>query len=227
MISFSELIEHMSLPQKGLWIIMAILSIWTIAIVFERFFRFRKAKSSSYNYVIALRDSLANKKIDEALQSAKDFTSSPVANVVAAGLASYKKAMDAMTQNGPEDVGEFDVVEAVERSIDRSKERESAGLRKGLGGLATVASIAPFVGLLGTVIGIIAAFSSMSGGSATLDKVGPGIAEALWATAFGLAIAIPAAMVFNYFTTKADEMIIDMNEVSSELVDYVLREGRA
>ena len=105
-------------------------------------------------------------------------------------------------------------------------DRHPASLRKGLGGLATIASIAPFVGLLGTVIGIIAAFALLKGGGG-IDRIGPAIAEALIDTAFGLLVAIPAAIAFNYFTGRVEHMVVDMSDVSSEFIDYVLKEGRA
>ena len=84
---------------------------------------------------------------------------------------------------------------------------------------------APFVGLFGTVLGIINAFQLLKGGGG-MDVIGPGIAEALISTAFGLLVAIPAAMFFNYFTGRVETMAVDVNDVSSEFIDYVLREGR-
>ena len=111
------------------------------------------------------------------------------------------------------------------RALDRVKERETASLRKGLGGLASVASVPPFVGLFGTVVGIINAFGLLKHGG-DIGTVGPAIAEALYSTAGGLLVAIPAAMFFNYYTTRVETMVVDMNDVSSEFVDFVLREGR-
>ncbi|HRC58372.1 MAG TPA: MotA/TolQ/ExbB proton channel family protein, partial [Kofleriaceae bacterium] len=91
--------------------------------------------------------------------------------------------------------------------------------------LATVASSTPFIGLLGTVICIINAFQLLKGGG-TIDTIGPAIAEALIATAVGLGVAIIAAMAFNYFTARVEKFVVDLNDVSSEFVDYVLKEGR-
>ena len=133
--------------------------------------------------------------------------------------------MTALKNQGPEEVGEFDLVDAVNRALERVKERETTNLRRGLGGLATVASAAPFVGLLGTVIGIMNAFCKLSGGGG-MDVVGPGISEALVNTAVGLGVAIPAAMFFNFFTGLVERFVVDMNDVASEFVGYVLKEGR-
>ena len=112
------------------------------------------------------------------------------------------------------------------RAIDRVKERETSNLRKGLGGLGSTATVTPFVGLFGTVLGIINAFGLLKNGG-SIDTVGPAIAEALVSTAFGLLIAIPAAMFFNYFTTRVEHIVVDMNDVASEFIDFVLKEGRA
>lgn len=208
--SITELISHMSLLQKGIWISMLIMSIWTLAITIERYMRFKKAKDANSSFVSRLGQLLNAGDSDKALAESKNFETSPVAQVIGAGLTAQKESAGG------------DVAENVYRALDRAKERQTANLRSRLGSLGTMASIAPFVGLLGTVVGIIAAFTSMENGT-TIQDIGPGIAEALYATAFGLIIAIPAAMLFNYFTNKVDAAVVDMNEVSSEFVDYVLK----
>jgi biopolymer transport protein ExbB/TolQ len=102
--------------------------------------------------------------------------------------------------------------------------RVAAELRRGLGGLATISSAAPFVGLLGTVGGIITAFQAMAAtGSGGLGSVSAGIAEALVTTAFGLFVAIPAVMMFNFFTHRVEAMQVDMADASSELVDFLTK----
>ncbi|HEX4460837.1 MAG TPA: MotA/TolQ/ExbB proton channel family protein, partial [Polyangia bacterium] len=124
-------------------------------------------------------------------------------------------------------VGEFDVVDAVNRAIDRVKEREISKMKTGLSGLGTISAAGPFIGLFGTVVGIINAFRSMaSSGQGGLGAVSAGISEALVTTAAGLLVAIPALIVYNYFTNSIETFIVDMNDVSSELISYVLREGR-
>jgi len=100
-------------------------------------------------------------------------------------------------------------------------------LKKGLGALASISSSAPFIGLFGTVVGIINAFRSMAeSGQGGLGAVSGGIAEALFTTAVGLLVAIPAVMSFNYFTNRIEELVVDMNDVSSELLSFLLRHGR-
>lgn len=224
--SLTEMWETMGWPVKLNTIFMLGMSIYMVYVGIERFIVYRKATKQSYSFVLALRDYLAKRRLDDALKAAGMHKASPVAKVVESGLGAYKQGREALEESGPEDVGEFDLVDSVNRGLERVKEREISGLRKGLGGLATVASIAPFVGLFGTVLGIINAFELLKGGGG-MEVIGPGIAEALVSTAFGLLVAIPAAMLFNYFTGRVENMSVDMNDVSSEFVDYVLREGRS
>jgi biopolymer transport protein ExbB/TolQ len=100
-------------------------------------------------------------------------------------------------------------------------------MRRGLGSLATIGSTSPLVGLLGTVAGIITAFQAMAAtGSGGLGSVSAGIAEALVTTAFGLLVAIPAVMFFNYFTNRVEEIQVDVNDSTTELVDFFIKEGR-
>lgn len=224
--SLIEMWNSMGWPVKVNTVFMIIMSLWSLFVIFERWITFSKGTKQSFSYVRALEGYLAKRAIDEAIQAAKRHSASPVARVVESGLDAYKKGRKALEEEGPEDVGDFDLVDSVNRALERVKERETSALRKGLGGLATIASIAPFVGLFGTVIGIINSFELLKGGGG-MDVVGPGIAEALVSTAFGLLVAIPAAMFFNYFTGRVESMVVDMNDVSSEFIDYVLKEGRA
>ncbi len=225
-ISILEIWEKAPLINKLILASMGIMSIWSIFVMIERGLTFFKGSRQSYSYVLALRDYLSKHQVNEAITAAKRHQKSPVSKVVESGLLAYKQGLEALEKVGPHDVGDFDVVDAVNRSLERVKEREISNLRKGLGGLATIASIAPFVGLLGTVIGIIGAFSLLKGGGG-FDVIGPAIAEALFATALGLLVAIPAAIAFNYFTGRVEAMVVDMSDVSSEFIDFVLREGRS
>ena len=113
----------------------------------------------------------------------------------------------------------------VNRALERVKERETSNLRRGLPYLGTVASATPFIGLLGTVIGILGTFQMLRGGTVGITEIGPKISEALVSTALGLGVAIIAAMAFNFFTSRVEQFVIDMNDVSSEFIDFVLREG--
>jgi biopolymer transport protein ExbB/TolQ len=224
--NIAEMWKSMGLLSKGLTIFMLIMAVYTVAIVIERGIRFYKGSQQSFDYVVALRQHLQRGNVEAAIQAAKTYPWSPLAKVMEAGLSEYRAGLIALKSQGPDEVGDFDLVDAVNRSLERVKERETTNLRRGLGGLATVASAAPFVGLLGTVIGIMNAFGKLSGGGG-MDVVGPGISEALVNTAVGLGVAIPAAMFFNFFTGLVERFVVDMNDVASEFVGYVLKEGRA
>jgi biopolymer transport protein ExbB/TolQ len=215
----------MSLPVKGTLIFMLGLSIFLLYVVIERIITYSAASSQSVRFVLGLREHLAKRRVDDALKAAQMNGKSPVAKVVEAGLRALKQGREALQTEGPDDVGHFDIVDSVNRAIDRVKERETSKLRKGLGGLASTASATPFIGLFGTVLGIINAFGLLKNGG-SIDVIGPAIAEALYSTALGLLIAIPALMFFNYFTTRVENMVVDMNDVASEFIDFVLKEGR-
>jgi biopolymer transport protein ExbB len=215
----------MSIPVKGTILVVIALSIFLLYVVVERIITYITASSQSVRFVLGLREHLAKRRVDDALKAAQFHGKSPVAKVVEAGLRALKQGREALTTDGPDDVGHFDIVDSVNRAIDRVKERETSRLRKGLGGLASVASATPFIGLFGTVFGIINAFGLLKNGG-SIDTVGPAIAEALYSTAFGLAVAIPAMMFFNYFTVRVESMVVDMNDVASEFIDFVLKEGR-
>ena len=226
--SFVDMWHNMGMPAKSVVIFLAIMSVYSIGVMVERLVTFTKARGRSLSFVVQLGTMLKRRDVVAASRLAHAEPQPPIARVVAAALDEYTEGMEALRAMGPNDVGDFDVVDAVNRAIDRVKEREIADLKRGLGGLATIASAAPFVGLFGTVVGIINAFRSMAsgGGAGGLATVSAGISEALVTTAFGLFVAIPAVMVYNYFTNRVDDFVVDMNDVSSEVISFVLKEGR-
>ncbi len=216
-----------SVPGKAVIVILALMGIYMIAISVERYLVFTRARRRSLEFVFSLQQKLRDRDIKGALSLSQLKPQSPIALVIEAALKEYTEGLVALKHQGPEDLGDFDILDAVNRSLDRVKEREVADLKKGLGGLATIASAAPFVGLFGTVVGIINVFATMkTNGSGGIAAVAGGIGEALITTAFGLLVAIPAVAIFNYFTNAIDAFVVDMNETSSELISYMLREGR-
>jgi biopolymer transport protein ExbB/TolQ len=222
-----EMWEHMSIVVKFITVFMILMSVYMFYIIAERLLTFRAASDQSIRYVQALGEYLRQHKVNEALNAARGASRSPVAKVMESGLAALLQGREALTTQGPTDVGDFDLVDSVNRALERVKERETSNLRRGLSYLGTVASSAPFIGLLGTVVGILGTFQMLKGGTVTINEIGPKISEALVATALGLGIAIIAAMAFNFFTSRVEQFVIDMNDVSSEFIDYVLREGRS
>ncbi len=223
--SIIDVIQEASIAVQLTMAFMAVLSVYSVFRIVERVLTYRKASDQTISFVLGLREHLKSGSMAKALESANAQKDSPVAKVIGAGIHAYQVGDQARHTKGPDDVGDFDIVDSVNRALDRVKERESSGLRKGLSGLGTVATATPFIGLFGTVIGIINAFKLLNG-NATIEVIGPAIAEALYSTAFGLLVAIVAAMSYNYCTQRVEEMTVDMNDVSSEFLDHVLREGR-
>jgi biopolymer transport protein ExbB len=156
-------------------------------------------------------------KIDEAINVSEQNKKSHLAKVVVAGLQEFSAH-----QVSTEIPGEQ--IEASKRALERATAITNAELKRGISGLATIGSTAPFVGLFGTVVGIINAFQGMSSEKSTgLSAVAGGISEALITTAFGLFVAIPAVWMFNYFNSKIESFGVEMNNSSSELIDYFLK----
>lgn len=225
--SISGMWGEMGLFAKLIIVVLALQFIIAMTLTIERAMLYRKAKKQSINFIKLLRNFLAERKLQEAVQAAQQHPNSPIAKVLGAGMSEYLQGLEALEEEGPDDVGDFDLVDAVNRQMERAKEREAASLKRGHTMIATTGSTAPFVGLLGTVVGIISAFQGLSGDSGGgISSVAGGISEALFATAVGLLVAIPAVMFFNAFTSKVESFQIDMNDVASELINFVLKEGR-
>jgi biopolymer transport protein ExbB len=222
-----EMWQHMGALDKLVVSLLIVMSVYSLWVMIDRYLVFSRARRQSDAFVGGLKGHLMRGDLNGALALARAESASPVAKVVAAALAEYQEGMEATHHLGIDELGDFDIVDAVNRAIERVKEREIAGLKRGLGGLASISSAAPFIGLFGTVIGIINAFRSMAAsGQGGLGAVSAGISEALFTTATGLLVAIPAVMMFNYFTNAIETFVVDMNDVSSEVLSYVLREGR-
>lgn len=225
--SLSGMWAQMGFVAKLVLILLCIQFVITLAVSFERMRVYSKANTHGRDYILKLQTFMNERDHDSAIAAAKVHADSPLAKLVGAGLKEYVSGLEALEEEGPEDVGDFDIVDAVNRQMERAKERETANLKRGLGLVATTGTTAPFIGLFGTVVGIINSFQGLSGdGGGGLGAVAGGISEALFATAVGLLVAIPAVAAYNYFTSRVLKLQIDMNDVASELVDYVLKEGR-
>jgi biopolymer transport protein ExbB len=219
---------------RGVVVVLLVMSMYALGITVERFFSLRKGRRLSLAYVRSIAPLVAaTGKLREAAGLETRFDGSPVARVIGAGLKEWARATQAEADRQKARGGEprpearFDRADAVSRTMERVKDRELAGLRRGLSVLATVSSSAPFVGLFGTVGGIITAFQKLADpakGGGGIGTVSAGIAEALITTAVGLAVAIISVWFYNYFIARVDDITIDIDETASELVDSVLRE---
>ncbi len=215
-----EIWSHMGPAAKLINGVMAVMSVYSLSIMIERWLTYRKAKGQSRGYSVRIAKELKAGNIDTAIKVSKDkdVRNSHLAKVLLAGL----QEIQYQTEEGGAD---RDVtMEAAHRAIQRATAISSMDLRRNLSGLATVGATAPFVGLLGTVLGIITAFRGMAlTGSGGIGAVSAGIAEALIATAFGLFVAIPAVWAFNYLTNRADGFGVEMDNGASELIDFMAR----
>lgn len=208
-------------------IVLAVMSVYSLGVMGERLVTYSRAAKASRKYAEQLRDLLPAGKLGEAVELSRQLARGHLSKVLGLAIEEYQHSVEALRSHGPLDVGDFDIIAAVNRAVERSSIRTIADLRRGLGALATVGSTAPFVGLLGTVAGIITAFQAMAAtGSGGLGSVSAGIAEALVTTAFGLLVAIPAVMMFNYFTNRVEDMQVDITDSASELLDFFMKEGR-
>ncbi|HJX84264.1 MAG TPA: MotA/TolQ/ExbB proton channel family protein [Candidatus Angelobacter sp.] len=207
----------MNWPALTIVGILFIMSAWSIGVMIDRAIAFSAARKQSRQFAPAVAGALREGKLDEAIRVGERNKKSHLAKVVTAGLQEFKAHGDSSEIPG-------DQIEASKRALERAEAIVHAELKKGLGGLATIGSTAPFVGLLGTVIGILNAFNKIATQKeAGIGAVAGGISEALVTTALGLFVAIPAVMMFNYFTGKVEAFDVEMDNSSSELVDYFLK----
>jgi biopolymer transport protein ExbB len=212
-----EMWTHMGWPARSVAIILLGMSAWSIGVMMDRWLAFQAARKQSRQFAPIVAGALREGKLDEAIRVAERNKKSHLAKVVNAGLLEFRAHEQSTEIPG-------DKIEASRRALDRASAIVHAELERGLSGLATVGSTAPFVGLLGTVIGIIDAFREIQGQNGTgISAVAGGISEALVTTALGLTVAIPAVMMFNYFTSKIKAFDVEMDNSSSELVDYFLK----
>src|SRR6476619_3404754 len=207
---------------KGVVVLMVLMSIYSIWVMVERYITFQKAKNQSLRLLGALSNLLTKGDYAQAIEVTKKYKDSHLAKVISAGLLEYEAARRDKRFSDPE-VG----VEAARQGMDRTAMITVAELKENLGVLATIGATAPFVGLFGTVIGIIHAFEGMAKSGGGIASVSAGIAEALITTAFGLFVAIPAVWAYNYFQNRIDRFTVEMSNSGSEMSIYFLKEAGA
>jgi biopolymer transport protein ExbB/biopolymer transport protein TolQ len=206
----------MGLFARLVVIALGTMSVVSLVITAERLLFFRKSRADSIRYARATEQMFAQGRLYEAAQLAAGATGGYLGRVMEAGLRAFTRSHGASREY---------VLETVGRALERQAQREVQTMKRGHGVVATISSTAPFVGLLGTVLGIVTSFQSMaSSGSGGLGTVSGGIAEALVTTAIGLLVAIPAVFAFNWMQSWVDARAVDLSESSNELLDAV---GRA
>ncbi|MEW6364719.1 MAG: MotA/TolQ/ExbB proton channel family protein [Acidobacteriota bacterium] len=217
-----EMLESMGWTARGVMIVLAIMSVWSIGIAIERWLTFSKARKESRTLAPYLARCLKEGRVKDAIDASMKNRHSHLAKVLVAGLQEFQ------FQEGDVAV-DFDMqIESAKRALQRATVIGTQEFKRGLNGLATIGSTAPFVGLFGTVAGIINCFKGMAlTGSGGLGAVSAGIAEALVTTGFGLFVAIPAVWFFNYFLNKIEVFGAEMDNSSAELLNYFLKKKAA
>jgi biopolymer transport protein ExbB len=202
---------------RGIVFVMAAMSIYSLTVMVSKWWSLRKAQKETIKFAPEFSQFLEEDNLTEAIRLAESYKRSHVALVLGGALSEVKP----LIADGSVTVAD---INSSERAIERNMLMQVTSLKRGLAVLATVGATAPFVGLLGTTMGIVNSFTAMSAsGSGGLATIGGGVAEALITTAFGLVVAIPAVWAFNYFTTKIDNLTSEMTYVSKEMIDYLIK----
>ncbi len=216
-----EMWQQMGFVAKTVAWVLFFMSMWSIGVAVERIYTFLQAKTQSKVYAPQVAKHLKDGRLKDAIaiSTNKNYRYSHLAKVVLAGLQEYQ-----FQQENAGGLSREELLDTVRRSIQRATALTSNDLKKGVAALATIGATAPFVGLLGTVVGVINAFTGIaSTGSGGIGAVSAGIAEALVETALGLLVAIPAVWFYNYLTGRIEYFNVEMDNSSSELVDYFIK----
>ncbi len=214
--TLTELWSSMGLIAKGVFISLVILSIWTLAVGIERFLYYSSVKKQSKKLAPKLTNLLKEGKLDEAIALAtnKNFRKSHLGKVVAAALQEYQHQAELGVPMEKR-------LASTQRAIERATVKVNKELKRGLNALATIGSTAPFIGLFGTVFGIINAFHSMAvTGAGGIGTVAAGIAEALITTGTGIFVAIPAVWFYNFYLAQVEVLTAEMSNAGSEIIDF-------
>ena len=214
--TIGELLGNVGVFGLAVMICLAALSIYSVGLILDKHHRFSLASRQSHAFKSVFGKSLRAGELQSVIDAARKNQRSYMAQVVSAGIIEYE------SRETGSDPG--DSREVVATALDNAKEEALIEMKRGLGFLATIGSTAPFIGLFGTVVGIINAFRGIAAtGSGGMAAVSGGIAEALVATALGIFVAIPAVVAFNQFTGRLDQFQVEMNKASSELVSFLFK----
>jgi len=215
--SLTELLGHVGLFGGAVMVCLALLSVFSVSMIVDKQRRFRSASSQTEKFKPEFKKFLHGGEVLNLIEAGRVHQNSYVAQVVSAGISEYH----GVRQSGGDPVASLELVTSALRD---SMSETLIQLKRGLGFLATIGSTAPFIGLFGTVVGIINAFRSIAAtGSGGMSVVSGGIAEALVSTALGIFVAIPAVVAFNHFTGKIETFHVEMNRASSQLVNCLFK----
>ena len=215
--NLSELLGHVGIFGGAVIVSLALLSVFSVGVIIDKHRRFSLASRQSVEFKSEFKKFLHGADVKDLIEAGKQHQNSYVAQVISAGISEY----DGVSQSGGDPSASLELVtSAIRDSISETLIQ----LKRGLGFLATIGSTAPFIGLFGTVVGIINAFRSIAAtGSGGMSVVSGGIAEALVSTALGIFVAIPAVVAFNHFTGKIETFHVEMNRASSQLLNRLFK----
>jgi biopolymer transport protein ExbB len=208
--------QHMGIPAMVVALTLIAMGLASLTVFIERLITLSRSRSASTAFAGQCGAEIDAGKFDQVIGRAEEFKASHLARVVRTGLSTFRHAEKTA------DVSGLTPVERTQRHLERYMEEVGGDLRRGLSVLASVGSVAPFVGLLGTVLGIITAFQGIAqSGSGGISSVSAGISEALVETALGLAVAIPAVLAFNYLSGKIAAEERTLNHAAGQLLDTI------
>jgi len=214
--SFADIWQHMGIPAMVVAAVLLAMGLASLTVFVERVFSLRRSRAASTLFSKRVADAMSAGRFDAAITEAEKHKHSHLARIFRAALVTYRHA----DRNA--DASALTPFDHTQRFLERYLEEISGDLRRGLGVLASVGSTAPFVGLLGTVLGIISAFQGIATtGSGGLAAVSAGISEALIETALGLVVAIPAVLAFNFLSTKIAHEEMTLRNAAGHLLDTV------
>lgn len=215
--SMIELWHSMGYFAKGIVYTLMIMSVWSLSIMVQKWWYLRSAQAQTRKFAPEFSQFLEEDNLNEAINLAESYKKSHVAKVLGGALAEIKP----LIQDGSVTVSD---INSAERAVEREMLMQIVLMKRGLAMLATTGATAPFVGLLGTTMGVVNAFQGMAaGGGGGISSIAAGISEALITTAFGLLVAIPAVWAFNFFQTKIDNITAEMTYSSKEMIDYLIK----
>jgi biopolymer transport protein ExbB/biopolymer transport protein TolQ len=213
------LYEHANTFARAIVWIMIGMSFFSMTVAIGRLIKFWRSTAATRKFMPQFSRAIQEEQLDQAIALAEKNKGSHCAKVMGGALTEVKPLLrDRATITAAD-------INSAERAVEREMLITLSDFKRGLGVLATVGATAPFVGLLGTTMGIVTAFNAMSAGGASggLAGIAGGISEALITTALGLLVAIPAVWFSNYFTTKIEYLSVEMTYSSKELIDYLIK----
>lgn len=217
-LNLAHLWHSMGIPSRIVASALTVMAILSLGVLFERLSFLARIAGDNRSFALKAAARMKTNDLVGLIKAANEHARAPLARLLSAGANKFLDYCET------EDDNNLSSIEACKREMTRKAEAVSADLRRGLSLLASIGSLAPFVGLLGTVLGILGAFAKIGAtGSGGLGAVSMGIAEALYETAFGLFVAIPSVAFFNAISGKVDALERDLTSATGEFLDELER----